>query len=324
MPLWFGNQHAPEQEQSRLRHVARPALRARSDRATTWKRAVARANGWLLRAPEPRRRLRRRRGVESTIEETALAVEGLAAAGGAADAVARGCRWLAEQTAEGTPLRALADRPLLRQALVLGAAVSPDLQRRRAEPGPLMIYLDYNATTPLDPRVLEAMLPCYSERFGNASSRPHRYGAEARDAVEAARARGRRRDRRRSRGDRLDQRRDRVRQSRAARGRRRARVAEGNTSSPSRPSTAPCSIPASDWKPRASRSPVLGVDRRGVLDSTACRARSPPTTLVSVMHANNETGVARIRSPRSARSAARRARSSTRTRPSRSARSRST
>jgi cysteine desulfurase len=51
-----------------------------------------------------------------------------------------------------------------------------------------MIYLDYNATTPLDPRVLEAMLPWFSEKFGNAASRPHRLGAEARDAVESARA----------------------------------------------------------------------------------------------------------------------------------------
>ena len=51
-----------------------------------------------------------------------------------------------------------------------------------------MIYLDYNATTPLDPRVLEAMLPWFCEKFGNAASRPHRLGAEARDAVESARA----------------------------------------------------------------------------------------------------------------------------------------
>jgi cysteine desulfurase len=49
------------------------------------------------------------------------------------------------------------------------------------------IYLDYNATTPVDPAVLEAMLPYLREQFGNPSS-AHAYGAEARRAVESARA----------------------------------------------------------------------------------------------------------------------------------------
>ena len=49
------------------------------------------------------------------------------------------------------------------------------------------IYLDSHATTPVDPRVLEAMLPFFTERFGNASSRTHGYGHEAADAVRTAR-----------------------------------------------------------------------------------------------------------------------------------------
>ncbi len=49
------------------------------------------------------------------------------------------------------------------------------------------IYLDYNATTPIDPRVAEAMLPYVHEHFGNPSS-AHAYGVEAKKAVEKARA----------------------------------------------------------------------------------------------------------------------------------------
>src|SRR5450755_4751073 len=51
----------------------------------------------------------------------------------------------------------------------------------------LPVYMDYHATTPCDPRVLEAMIPLFSKQFGNAASRGHLFGWQAGEAVQIAR-----------------------------------------------------------------------------------------------------------------------------------------
>src|ERR1700688_587917 len=52
----------------------------------------------------------------------------------------------------------------------------------------LPIYMDNHATTPVDPRVVEAMLPYFNEKFGNSASRNHPFGCAADEATETGRA----------------------------------------------------------------------------------------------------------------------------------------
>lgn len=152
------------------------------------------------------------------------------------------------------------------------------------------IYLDYNATTPLLPEVLDAMLPYLREHFGNPSS-SHVFGRRARNAIERAReqvaallacdcneivfASGG------TEASNLA-----IRGAAAAREGRRRRIA---TSTIEHPATAnPCAwLERSGWS--VSRVPVDTDGRVQVEELT--RQISPDTALVTIMHSNNESGV---------------------------------
>jgi cysteine desulfurase len=149
-------------------------------------------------------------------------------------------------------------------------------------------YLDHNATTPLDARVLEAMLPFLTERYGNASSR-HEYGRAARAAIDAARQ-----------------------QVAAAVGAHPTEVVFTSGGSEANnlfiKGAAACLTPAtiavSAIEHPCVREPALDLKRLGwdvheiavdaegrVTETDFSAALAKPAKLVSVMLANNETGV---------------------------------
>ncbi|HEV3119705.1 MAG TPA: cysteine desulfurase family protein [Gemmataceae bacterium] len=158
------------------------------------------------------------------------------------------------------------------------------------------IYLDYNATTPLDPAVVEAMLPYLREHFGNPSS-THAFGKSAHDAVARARAQV---------AELLGAQPDEViftsggteASNHAIKGAvfaklrgifgRFAREAHIITSAIEHPATLqPCEF----LKRLGCRVTILPVDRHGLVDPDVVRkAIERRTTLVSIMHSNNEVG----------------------------------
>jgi cysteine desulfurase len=158
------------------------------------------------------------------------------------------------------------------------------------------IYLDYNATTPLDPAVVEAMLPYFREHFGNPSS-AHAFGKAAHDAVERARGQvaellGAPPDEIVFTGGGTEASNQAIKGSVFAKLRgffgRWARGAHVIISAVEHPATAqPCEF----LKRLGCKVTVVPVDGRGLVDPDAVgRALQRGTTLVSVMHSNNEVG----------------------------------
>ncbi len=152
------------------------------------------------------------------------------------------------------------------------------------------IYMDNGATTPVDPRVLEAMLPFLTARFGNAASHSHAYGWEAEEAVENARNQVARliganpREIVFTSGATESN-------NLACKGVFHRYRSKGNhviTSAIEHKAILdPCNILEGD----GAEVTILPVDRSGFVDPEAVRAAiRPETILVSIMHANNEVG----------------------------------
>jgi cysteine desulfurase len=153
------------------------------------------------------------------------------------------------------------------------------------------IYLDSHATTPVDPRVLDAMLPFFTEHFGNASSRNHPFGWKAGKAVEQARE-----DVASLVGARF---RDIVFTSGATESNNLAIKGVAAAAPPNRRHIVTVVTehravldPCRTLEKRGFRVTWLGVDAQGVIDLDRVRdAIGDDTLLVSAMSANNEIGV---------------------------------
>jgi len=152
------------------------------------------------------------------------------------------------------------------------------------------VYLDHQATTPVDPRVLEAMLPFFKERFGNAASRSHAFGWTAEKAVDAARARI-------AAGIGADER-EIVFTSGATESNNLAILGAARMYKDKGRHLITCATehkavldPMKYLEHEGWEVTVMGVDAKGHLDLEALAAAiRPDTVLVSIMHGNNEIG----------------------------------
>jgi cysteine desulfurase len=154
------------------------------------------------------------------------------------------------------------------------------------------IYLDYQATTPTDPRVVAAMLPYFTERFGNPGSATHAYGHEAETAIEQARGQlaaligAEPREIVFTSGATESN-------NLAIKGAARFHRAQGKDHIVTVATEHKCVLEAAKaMEHEGSRVTFLGVDGSGLVDPDSVkRAIGERTAVVSVMAANNEIGV---------------------------------
>jgi len=151
------------------------------------------------------------------------------------------------------------------------------------------IYLDHNATTPVDPRVLEAMLPFFSEVFGNPSSVEHVHGNRAKTAVEKSRAQI---------ADALGARENEIVFTGSCTEANNIAIIGAARARPERKHLVTSVIehpavlePTKQLEREGFEVTVVGVDERGrVSPSDVAAAIRDNTSLVSIMGANNEVG----------------------------------
>ncbi len=153
-----------------------------------------------------------------------------------------------------------------------------------------LIYLDYNATTPVDEEVLEAMLPYFSDRFGNASSVQHAYGWDADEAVSNARD---------SVAKAIGAKSNEIIFTSGATEAISLALLGSYTEGDKKNHIITCQTEhkavldtCEELEKRGAKITYLKVDTNGIIDLDELKAAiSDQTLLVSIMYANNETGV---------------------------------
>lgn len=153
------------------------------------------------------------------------------------------------------------------------------------------IYLDNNATTAVDPRVLEEMLPYFTDKYGNAATRTHRFGWQAKDAVEYARERiatliGS------EPGEIVFTSGATESNNLALKGVYEAYATKGNHIVTITTEHKAVLDPCHHLEKKGAKITYLPVQPDGIIDMMALeKSITPQTILIAVMYANNETGV---------------------------------